>query len=316
MNAALRENGIDLPLMPMLRLRYQTWDALQNVDATFKLPPHLTGAFGAENISARNFAARWKSVCDEQDVLCEKLKACRSPRELMKFLAEENAENGWPESLREYSRARSAIREVRRQSQIAQQESEAFYAGSRAARDQAATIERAKGEDFRATILPLKTRLSDIKENAFARAADNATRKLSKSERAEIAQLEAAEETEMVHLRAHMESETARRADFDEKINAARNRARESSDAARASTRKRIEIEKNDDAKAARAVVSRLEYEAEWRRFQLVRDAFLARDSLHHTNLRPTAWWFPLVSPDGKWLHALASTMQARIEEL
>jgi hypothetical protein len=37
---------------------------------------------------------------------------------------------------------------------------------------------------------------------------------------------------------------------------------------------------------------------------------------LHHTNYRPTAWWFPLISPDGKWLSLLANTAQARIEEL
>ena len=53
MNAALRENGISLPLMPMLRLRYQTWDALKHVEATFQLPSHLTGAFRDRNHFSR-----------------------------------------------------------------------------------------------------------------------------------------------------------------------------------------------------------------------------------------------------------------------
>ena len=61
---------------------------------------------------------------------------------------------------------------------------------------------------------------------------------------------------------------------------------------------------------------ARLEYEAEWQRFQLVRDALLVSRGLHHTNYRPTAWWLPLVSPDGAWFNALVSTTQARIEEL
>jgi hypothetical protein len=47
-----------------------------------------------------------------------------------------------------------------------------------------------------------------------------------------------------------------------------------------------------------------------------VRDALLTSRGLHHTNYRPTAWWFPLISPDGKWLDRLANTAQARIEEL
>ena len=52
------------------------------------------------------------------------------------------------------------------------QESEDFYAQSRASRNEAAIIERAKGEDFRSDdFAAQKPKLSDIKENAFARAA-------------------------------------------------------------------------------------------------------------------------------------------------
>jgi hypothetical protein len=48
----------------------------------------------------------------------------------------------------------------------------------------------------------------------------------------------------------------------------------------------------------------------------LVRDAIAVSGGLRQTNLRPTAWWFPLVSADSRWFTALVSTTQARIEAL
>ena len=66
----------------------------------------------------------------------------------------------------------------------------------------------------------------------------------------------------------------------------------------------------------ARQARRELRYEAELERLRRTRDAMLTSEGLRYTNYRPTAWWFPLVSPDGKWFDRLVETAQARIEEI
>lgn len=44
-----------------------------------------------------------------------------------------------------------------------------------------------------------------------------------------------------------------------------------------------------------------IELEAEIQRVKLVRSSILASTNLVHAGHRPSAWWFPLVSPDGAW---------------
>jgi hypothetical protein len=314
MNTALREKGLTLDLHPMLRLKYATWDALETVDATFHLPPHLARTFGAEQIAAHDFAARWESVCSEQDALRAAIKNCHSPRDLMAFLATRDA--AWNERLNEYSQAREAIHSLREQTRVLEAEVTALRDEARSLQEQASSVERAKGEDWRQTVQPLRQRLFDLKEGAAQRVLDNAGKKLSKEERAAQTQREAAEEQEVAELRERIAWCIKERTHFNEEIGAARNHAHELSTQARSKTQERVTLEKSEAARQAREVIARLEYEAEWQRFQLVRDALLTSRGLHHTNYRPTAWWFPLISPDGKWLNRLTNTAQARIEEL
>ncbi len=379
MNAALRAAGMTLELHPMLRLQHAAWDALQDVDAAFCLPPHLARAFGQSQISARDFAARWKTVCDEQDELRAALKACHSPRDLMALLDTRRAHHdgaagseperaacdgtcadgtcvdgicsgdahdgatasqpshNWARSLREYAQARSVIRALRERTQVLEQEIGALRAGAREAKERASIIERSKGEDFRAVVQPLRARISDLKEAAAQRlltpeitsAAQTlestaATSKLSREEKRALAQQaaqretqrQAEEEREIAALRADIATHASRRARFDADIDGERSQARALMETARAKTRERVALETSDEAAAARAAIVRLEYEAELQRLRLTRDALLVSRGLRYTNFRPTAWWFPLVSPDGRWFRRLAETATARLEEL
>jgi hypothetical protein len=59
-----------------------------------------------------------------------------------------------------------------------------------------------------------------------------------------------------------------------------------------------------------------LELEAEFRRLKLIRDAVTASRGLVHASHRPSAWWFPLVSPDGKWFKETVTTAQCYLEPL
>jgi len=59
-----------------------------------------------------------------------------------------------------------------------------------------------------------------------------------------------------------------------------------------------------------------IEFEAELIRARLLRDAVIATDGLEHANLRPTAWQFPMVSPDGTWLSRVFETAYCYLEPL
>lgn len=316
MNAGMRAAGIELNLHPLLRLEYSTWDALENVEANFALPSHLQNAFGARNISAREFAARWKEVCDAQDAAREELKTTRAPRELMQLFARGN-KSEWQGKLEEYSRAREVISNLSREAKCLQVQSEALREKAKTAKAQAGATEREKGEDFRARVLPLLHVIFDIKEAAFARLSltdeTGTPRKFSKTERAELEQSEA---RQMEELRSHIESLKTARAHFDDEIQLRRGQAREAQQAARVLIAARVEMERNAAAVQAREAISKLEYETELEKFCRAREALIVGESLRYSNLRPTAWWLPLVSPDGKWFEGLAQTARARVEEI
>lgn len=318
MNADLRAAGIDLDLHPMLRLKYSTWDALADVEAKFCLPPHLARAFGKKSISASEFAARWETVCNEQDALRESLKACRSPRELLNMLARED--ESWQQAATEYGQARAVIAGVSEQAKALQKQIEELRERKQAFTQNAVAAERKKGEAFRAEILPLREKIRDLKQEIAARInpLDEAgqPRKLSKAERGQNAELDKAALEQVETLRAVIQEMQPERDKYDQEIAMWRSAAVRTRDEARALTAQRVELEKSPQAQAARETITRREYEAELERLRRVRDAIATSEGLRYTNLRPTAWWLPLVSPDGMWFERLAATAQARIEEL
>ena len=315
MNTALRAKGIALNLHPLLRLEYSAWDALQAVETNFTLPQHLAHAFGQQQINAHDFALRWKEVCAAQDGARAELKSFRAPRELMESFAA--ASETWSVKLQEYARAREVISKLSREARVLQSQSEALRSAAKSARDRAGETERAKGEDYRARVLPLQRRIHDIKEAAFARfnARDEngAPRKFSKAEGVER---ELQDEQQIAALCAQIEKLKIERAHFDAAIQAERASANQAQAEARVLIAQRVALERNSEAIAARAAISKLEYEAELEKLRRVRDAIITSESLRYTNTRPSAWWLPLVSPDGKWFEALAQTARARVEEI
>ena len=318
MNASLRDSGLELNLHPLLRLEYSTWDALSEVETQLCLPPHLSRAFGSESISAREFSSRWKEVCGEQDALLANLKAHRSPRELLNFLARE--EPHWRNAATDYGAAREIISGVSARAGVLQSQVETLRETAKAATRKAVQAEREKGEDFRARVLPLRERIRDLNEAATARInpldENNQPRKLTKDERAQNAEHEKLEAAEIEALKTQIEELQTERAHFDETISAYREAARQAQREARVLIAQRVEMETSSDAKTAREAIMHLEYEAELERLRRVRDAISVSEGLRYTNFRPTAWWLPLVSPEGKWFEQLAKTAQARIEEI
>lgn len=319
MNALLRSSGVELPLHPMLRLKLGAWDALQGVESRFHLPPHLSKAFGVQTLSAREFARQWQGVEEAGKQRRAELQAARTPRDLMLVLASLQGEQ-WRECEATYSDALISAKSVRREAEALAGNVTQLRAQARGQIEEAVRLEREKGDWFRAHIRPLRKATLDLREGAAKRLnpldEDGGPRKLSKAERAAQTELEGEEAGQLERLRVQIEELRARHRAFDVPIQAAKARARELKRAANQSLQQQLEIERGETALSARQTRARLEETAELARLFLVRDAWQAGEVLRSTNYRPTAWWFPLVSPDGAWFSALAQGAQARIEEL
>jgi hypothetical protein len=181
-------------------------------------------------------------------------------------------------------------------------------------------LEAEKGEAFRREIAPLRTRLFDIQEVAARRlnplGEDGKPRRLNKEERTAQNEAEKNETLEIQSLRERIAAYSGPRAKVDIQISALRDEVRQLKTQANSLVAQRVEMEKSESLRAARDLREALENEAELHRFFLVRDAILASDGLRYTNYRPTAWWLPMVSPDGKWFRNLTQSAQARIEAL
>jgi hypothetical protein len=59
-----------------------------------------------------------------------------------------------------------------------------------------------------------------------------------------------------------------------------------------------------------------IEREAELKRLRLIRSGILATEGLKNAGLRPSAWWFPLLCPDGGWFRETVRTAGAYLEPL
>ena len=319
MNDAMRAQGIELNLHPMLRLQYETWDALANVEAEFALPPHLAMLWDGGRVTAGEFAATWRAKCDECDAVRARLKACRKTEDLMDALAELDGEV-WRARKAEYEVVRARLRWLHEKVVPLIQRRDERRADARAATGEAQNLEREKGDFFRAQIWPLKEQIRDIKEGATARTNPlderGKPRKLNKEERVQIARLEAQETAHESALRARIAHHEIQWRTFDERIEAAHSRARACKAQAQISLERQLQWEKDETAIEFRATIEKLESQAELARLLLVRDAIRASESLRQNNVRPTAWWLPMVSPGGQWFDAIATTARARIEAL
>jgi hypothetical protein len=87
---------------PILRIRYHTWDSLAEVCNWLKLPTPFQHAFGSEDVCTPSFAARWRTVGDEQRSLLRRLSEIRKPLDLLQFI-EGLVGGAWKTQAAEYS---------------------------------------------------------------------------------------------------------------------------------------------------------------------------------------------------------------------
>lgn len=319
MNDAIRARGIALDLHPMLRLQYETWNALANVDAEFELPPHLAKLWPAGRVSAADFAATWLLKCEQGDAVRARLKACHKTEDLMDALADLDGAQ-WHARKADYRGARARLRALREKLAPLTKARDDLRARAQTATYEAQAAEHEKGDFFRAQIWPLKEAIRDIKEAAARRTnpldENGKPRKLSQDERALVAQSQARESARETELRAQIMVQESAWRGFDERIESAQASARQARAQGDGALAEILTLEKSEAAMQPRRAIEQLEAQAELARLLIVRDALQASQSLRQNNVRPTAWWLPMVSPDGTWFDALATSARARIEKL
>ena len=280
MNAHLAANGLPQSLYPIVRLEYPTWDALAAVPAStvFRLPAHLAATFGTETLSAPEFAARWRDVSEACRKTLSESRALPSPRSLMTYLEAKDA-RCWCETRTEYDRELDTLKTIAAHSETLRGRVEEHEEEIRVWQRERLELERRKGEDWRRSVMPL------------------------------LAQLPGSQ--------ARIDRQTAIRAQaFDAPIEIARERITATRTLLAEFRRQRRRLERSPEAALARTRITEIVRDAQMARLEMVRNAFLTLEGLEHTQLRPSAWWLPLVDPSGAWLNAMAAGTKARLEPL
>lgn len=127
MDRHLRQAGVDLSLYPIVRVRYPTWDSLASVPCVhLRLPDHLASAFGQEELCSQEFARRWSQVVATQSNLLQRLGTLRSPRALMRFLAEYEHQE-WEARLAQYEAIQAHLKTIGAQAEHLRQQSHQLY---------------------------------------------------------------------------------------------------------------------------------------------------------------------------------------------
>jgi len=293
--ALLRAGNVPLPtLRPILRVRYHGWDALAAVpeSVTFRLPAHLAEVFGRETIPAGEFAACWQCAVANAAQRLQQLAETRSPRALLRALQTQHADpDRWAERARIYEAAQLRLLGLWDRAQAIQGRVYTLYDQVRQLRREVAALEKAKGDDFRARVKPLRERLWLLLSDTPNNEAEAIQR-----------QIEALNEDRILR--------------FDIEIRQRHSQIRFALATVRDLKARRLTLERGPEAADARETVRRIEAEAERAKARLAANALRAQSGLPHTNFRPSAWWFPLVDPSGAWFRRLSETAEYYLEPL
>lgn len=285
----LTQRGIPLPtLHPIVRVKYATWDALSAARTAFQAPAHLAQGFRRAELTADEFANCWHFAAGREEERLRELSGLRSPRELLNYLVRTKGEE-WAAKAKEYQTATVRLLTLWEQAQGKQGRVYTNYDRVRQLKQEADQLERAKGDDFRSRIQPLREQLAQLDPGSDQAA-------------------------ELIARIDHLQEERAR--SFDTEIASRRSEVRFALETIRNLKTERLALERGPEALEARSILRRIEAEAELVKAHLARNALLTALSLPHTNYRPSAWWFPLVDPSGSWFGRVVETAEYHLEPL
>lgn len=274
-----QELGTRIQLNPILRIKYDTWSSLSAVDIDLEVPTPLQEPFGVKSMSSGDFARNWKSVGRAQERRLQELSETKRPLDLLQFLSKrsqankslaEPAKHNWENLASEYEALQVAQSQIQDQINQFRQTRKEIYQTIKALKLRRQTLEKEKGEHFRAFVFD-KPEIEDHGQ-------------------------------ERERFIFEIEKTIG-------EIDLARMELRKASQAQGALTR-------GEDRIGRHAAQKRIECIAEEERARLIREAVIASSGLEHANLRPSAWWFPLLSPDGKWFTRTIETAEFYLEPL
>ena len=254
LHRALAREGFQLPLHPILRIKFEPWDALDQSSVWFGLPEPFRKPFGVEDLCAPSFAARWRSVAEEQRALLDRLSQLRRPLELIQTLAEKVG-GSWENLAVEYEQLHEDLERLNAQVSEIKAKKAIIVEKIRGAKSARVDAEIAKGAHWRERIFEKSPSEADWEErkrlNQIVHDIIESRAKLEKEWRSLQAEQDAVIQSEAIR-KVH-------------------------------ETRRNIELE------------------IEFKRLKLVREAVICSSGLEKSGHRPSAWWFPMVSPDGSW---------------
>lgn len=286
----MADHGIPVKLMPILRLRYKTWDSLEVLDETFCLPEHLAAAWEAPEVTAKSFARDWRSVVERKKALLQTLRTMKSTRELLRLLIQVDGDR-WSETLEVYVRAKRKLLALQRGVCAEKQRAHALREEIKSLMEDANRLQYARGQISRLE-KSLRRRLLDLKKSRQAESEFHALR----------SQLDNLAKEELEGIDGKLVS--IRRKILELKAERAKTVA---------SYRSR---ELGPEAMEAKKSIIAAEAETQAAKFTLVEKAIRVVEGLPYTDHRPTAWWLPVVDPKGEWFRAILESTELEIEEM
>jgi hypothetical protein len=151
MNDRFMAGGIGLGLHPILRLKYQTWDALEVGQSSLSLPEHLESTLASDEIPSGEFASRWESGIRRQQELLAQVRVIRSPRDLLRFLSGK-VDGPWEALAAEYAALRESLKQSAARASVMQSQVIDLYSRLAEVKRGIVTTEKAKGDHFRSVI--------------------------------------------------------------------------------------------------------------------------------------------------------------------
>ena len=156
-------DSLDFKVLPILRIRYQAWDAMQASCSWLKLPDPLQHAFGTEDTCSPSFAARWRCVGSEQEAILAELGQLKRPIDLIHYL-EKKIGGGWSQLASEYGQLHDQIGSVKAKVDQIKLQRVGLYSLLRERVKNRTETEIAKGQHFREHIFEKKHTEADLHE--------------------------------------------------------------------------------------------------------------------------------------------------------
>ncbi|MBV6458469.1 MAG: hypothetical protein HONBIEJF_01597 [Fimbriimonadaceae bacterium] len=175
---------------------------------------------------------------------------------------------------------------------------------------------KAPAEEYRELRNQLDSLQKKIREIKAEKAKIGEIQRDLKRERQEVELAKGRHWREQFFEKTPTEEARRQRDEFIHRVRALSEQLKEQTAAWQALQRRQDELVTEDSIRRAHERRRNIELEAELHRLQLVRNAVIASDGLELAGRRPSAWWFPIVCPQGAWYRSTVERATYRLEPL